>query len=115
MATSQPNEVNQRYDHELEENHKYSADTLKYLSTKLEQLDIECLQMVKESGNVRGLRKTHIKDYTSKRKHYDTSFVRLEAQGLIRIVPDGTFRPYFITIRGEQMLGKIKDTVNESN
>lgn len=104
MATSQPNELNQRYDNELEESFLYNDETLNYLKTKLDSFDIECLNQVKEKSSTRGLRKTELEDYKSKRKAYDSAYTRLEAQGLIRIVPDGTFRPYFITARGEQML-----------
>ncbi|MEQ2529210.1 hypothetical protein WMO40_21275 [Bacillaceae bacterium CLA-AA-H227] len=107
MATSQPSELNKRYDHELEEKYLFNDETLEYLQTKLDDFDIECLKNVKEKSSTRGLRKTDFENYSSKRKLIDSAFIRLESQGLIRIIPDGTFRPYFITVRGEQMLNKL--------
>lgn len=109
MATSQPDKLNERYNHELEETFQFDEKTLEYLRTKLDEFDIECLESVKEKSKTRGLRKTDFENYTSKRKAIDGALARLEAQGLIRIVPDGTFRPYFITVRGEQMLLVIQD------
>ncbi|WP_019156859.1 hypothetical protein [Robertmurraya massiliosenegalensis] len=107
MATSQPDKLNKRYNHELEENFTYTSETLEYLQSKLDEFDINCLKGVQEKSNTRGLRKTDFENYSSKRKLIDGSLNRLEAQGLIRIIPDGTFRPYFITIRGQQMLAVI--------
>jgi hypothetical protein len=104
MATSHPNELNQRYENELEETLLFNDEILAYFRTKLDDFDIQCLELVKEKSSTRGLRKNDLEEYKSKRKIYDNTFVRLEAQGLIRIIPDGTFRPYFITNRGEQML-----------
>lgn len=89
---------------ELEQSLTYSDDVLLYLRSKLEENDLDCLRLVAQSKGPYGLLRTKIPDFKENRRRYDIGFTKLEAQGLIVVNAMGNLKPYFLTVRGEQLL-----------
>lgn len=89
---------------ELEQSMTYTDEQLHYLRSKLDKGAVECFQMVVEaSGDPYGLLRTKIEDFKDRRRMYDLGFTILLAQGFIRAKEMGNMRPYFLTVRGEQL------------
>ncbi len=83
----------------------YDEYTLRFLRKKLDEFALEILRQVAlENKQHRGLAKTRLEDYRKKRPKYDDTFLILEAQGFIETKKDGTSNPYYITIRGRQLI-----------
>lgn len=83
---------------------EYDNDTLRFLRKKLDDFTIDVFrQVVKENKIHRGLVKTRLDAFHSKRKKYDSAFLTLEAQGFVEKKEDGTATPYFVTVRGKQL------------
>ncbi len=83
---------------------KYSPEVLHFLRKKLDDFTINIfIQAVRENKEHRGLVKTRLPNYHSKRKKYDAAFLILEYQGFLDKKEDGTATPYYITIRGIQL------------
>ncbi|KAA9014897.1 hypothetical protein [Niallia endozanthoxylica] len=84
---------------------EYNIQTLRFLRKKLDDFTIDVFrQTAIENKNHRGLVKTRLENYHSMRKRYDAAFLILEAQGFIEKKEDGTSTPYFVTIRGRQLM-----------
>ena len=82
----------------------YNQDVLLFLRKKLDAFAIECLRKVMHHHNNGGLNKTKIDNYNDHRKRYDAAFLILESQGFIEWQQDGISKPYFLTIRGRQLI-----------
>ncbi|MFB1100379.1 hypothetical protein [Terribacillus sp. JSM ZJ617] len=89
------------------QNFEYDKQTLKFLRDKHNEFTTEVFRKIliynRENQNLKGLVKTRLEDYKSKRKKYDAAFIVLESQGFIEKKEDGTSTPYFVTIRGLQL------------
>ncbi|WP_214484488.1 hypothetical protein [Bacillus sp. SM2101] len=92
------------------DNITYPEDVTRFLRKKLDTFHITILKrIVKEQQETgRGLIKTRLEDYQSKRKRYDAAFLILESQGFIDRKADGTSTPYFITIRGKDLIKLLR-------
>lgn len=86
---------------------EYSAGTLKFLRSKLDEFTINVFRMIVKENQInnglKGLVKGRIENYLSLRKRYDSAFLTLESQGFIEKQEDGNMTPYFVTIRGRQL------------
>lgn len=82
----------------------YSHDVLLFLRKKLDPFTIDCLRKVKDHHQIGGLNKTKIENYNDHRKRYDAAFLILESQGFIEWQQDGISKPYFLTVRGRQLI-----------
>lgn len=87
---------------------KYSNDVLLFLRKKLNDFAINLLYMIVEFHERGGIGKTNFDNYTNKRKQYDDAFVILDAQGFIEAKPSGVKKPYFLTIRGQQLISFLE-------
>lgn len=82
----------------------YSPPVLLFLRHKIDDFAIECLRKIVDHRNKGGLHKTKLGDYTLHRKRYDAAILTLEAQGFIEHKQDGKNKPYFLTVRGHQLI-----------
>ncbi|MFS0783506.1 hypothetical protein [Bacillus sp. 1P06AnD] len=89
---------------DLEKNMTFTDDQLHYFRHKLDENSIRCLRLVAEATGPYGLLRTKMPDFKENRRIYDMGFNTLESQGFIRSEGFGNMRPYFITVRGEQLL-----------
>ena len=95
----------------------YSPSVLLFLRRKIDDFTIDCLRKIFDHRNTGGLHKTKIQDYNLHRKRYDAAILTLEVQGFIEHKQDGKNKPYFLTVRGRQLvrlLAEEKDQL-ESN
>lgn len=88
---------------ELEKNLLFSDETLHYFRSKLDEGTLKCFQLVADSPGPYGLLRTKIPDFNKNRRVYDLGFTILEAQGFILAEEFGNMRPYFLTVRGQQL------------
>ena len=101
---------------ENEENLRYPNDVLAYLAEKLDEHDIHCLELVSlNTSSPFGFQVTKQPDFKEKRRQYDLGLLRLEAQGFIRQLRIGTMRPYYLTVRGEQLNEHLKQQNMDRN
>lgn len=98
----------ERNPEEFEEKLLYTEDVLHYFRNKLDKGTLECFRIVAESTNPYGLLRTKIPDFNQNRRVYDLGFTILEAQGFIRMEEFGNMRPYFLTIRGQQLADLLR-------
>lgn len=89
---------------------EYNENTLRFLRKKLDDFTIDIFrETVRSNKEHKGMVKTRIPNYQNMRKKYDSSFLMLEAQGFIEKREDGTATPYYVTIRGQQLLTILKE------
>ncbi|PGT82214.1 hypothetical protein [Bacillus sp. AFS040349] len=89
---------------------EFSMETLRFLRKKLDKFTIEVFRKVLTSNSEhKGLVKTRLENYQSQRKKYDAAFLILEYQGFIEKREDGTMTPYWVTVRGKQLLTILKE------
>ncbi len=89
---------------------QYNSETLIFLRKKLDRFTIEVFRKVLNSNSLSsGLVKTRLEDYQSQRKKYDNAFIILEYQGFIEKKEDGNMTPYWVTLRGKQLLTLLKE------
>jgi hypothetical protein len=87
------------------EDYEFDKPTLLYFRTKIDEFKIDILrEIARENKQHRGLVKTRYKDYRNKRKQYDDAFLVLETLGFIDKKEDGTATPYFVSVRGRQLI-----------
>lgn len=90
---------------------KYSDNTIRFLRSKLDDFAISCFRSVaKATREGTGLTKTSITNYTEQRKKYDAAFLLLEGQGFIEVKADGVKKPYFLSVRGYQLVAYLQGT-----
>jgi hypothetical protein len=83
---------------------EFNENTLRFFRKKLDDFTIDVFRKVVTQNKLhKGLVKTRLENYKSKRKRYDAAFLTLEAQGFIEKREDGTSTPYYTTIRGRQL------------
>lgn len=95
-------------------------DVLYFLRKKLDNFTIDCLRKVKDFHNLEGLHKTKLENYKAHRKKYDAAFLTLEVQGFIEKKNDGKAKPYYLSVRGFQLIHllvqeKIRKKLKESD
>lgn len=88
---------------------EYPKSVLVFLRKKLDEFTIDCFRKVTNHHNKGGLHKTKIEDYETNRKKYDNAFLTLEVQGFIEKKQNGTFKPYFLTVRGFQLIHLLQE------
>lgn len=97
----------------------FDIKTLKLLRNQLNNFTLDVLRYIlKENKKGIGLAKTKIDDYQIHRKKYDMSFFTLESQGFIEYQKDGLYLPYYLTIRGKQLIKLLhyeKKTILQEN
>lgn len=94
----------------------YSPEIIQFFRKMMDDFTLELFKkVVRQNKAGSGLVKTRLEDYHSLRKRYDTAFTVLEAQGFIQRKEDGTSTPYFVTVRGNQLLKLIVHEKDENN
>jgi hypothetical protein len=87
----------------LEEKMMFTEETLFYLRGKMNNDTLMCFKLVAEATGPYGLLRTKIEDFKENRRAYDLGFTILESQGFIEPKAIGNMRPYFLTVRGNQL------------
>ncbi|MCM3402982.1 hypothetical protein [Cytobacillus oceanisediminis] len=87
----------------------YSPEVLDFLRNKLDDAAIGCLESVAKTKGELGLLKTKVPEFKTKRRAIETAFAVLEAQGFVETRQLGNMRPYFLTVRGEQLIDLINN------
>lgn len=82
----------------------YKNDVIRFLRSKLDDFAIDCFREVTKKHQSGGLMKTSFDNYHEQRKKYDAAFILLEGQGFIEVKANGVKKPYFLTIRGKQLV-----------
>lgn len=94
---------------------QYPLDVLIFLKSKLDDFTISILKEVTKQNKLhKGLVKSRLKDFEKNRKRYNEAFLTLESQGFIEHRQDGTANPYFLTIRGRQLLAVLQQEKTNS-
>lgn len=83
---------------------EYEDNVLLFLRKKLDSFAVDVLRMIRNEHKKDGLNKTSIDNYAEHRKRYDAAILVLEGQGFIENRPVGTSKPYFLTVRGLQLI-----------
>ncbi|MEG6533227.1 hypothetical protein NSQ82_20270 [Caldifermentibacillus hisashii] len=103
------NGINEDHQYKDLDRIEYDDDTLIFLRKKLDEFTINIFKMIFEHNKQhRGLVKTRLNNYLRMRKRYDNAFLILESQGFIERKEDGTSTPYFLTVRGRQLMVLLK-------
>lgn len=87
---------------------QYSNDVLYFLRKKLDDFTIDIFHTIVEFHERGGIGKVNFDNYTNARKRYDNAFLILDAQGFIETKPTGVKKPYFLTVRGQQLISFLE-------
>jgi predicted transcriptional regulator len=93
----------------------YDEDVIRFLRKKLDNFTLNVFrEVLNHNKEHRGLVKTRMENFHNMRKRYDAAFLTLEVQGFIEKREDGTATPYYVTVRGLQLLEILKQDKKES-
>lgn len=94
----------------LDEEMLYDSVTLQYLLSLLTEDDRAVLIDIAELNEKEiGYRKTNVPDFNKKRRKYEITWAKLEAQGLMAVHSIGNMRICRLTIRGKQAIQYINE------
>lgn len=83
----------------------FEGVTLQYLLSRLTEDDRAVLRDIASvDDDVIGYRKTNVPDFNKKRRKYEITWAKLEAQGLMNVQSIGNMRICRLTVRGKQAM-----------
>lgn len=94
----------------LDENMLFDELILQFLLSKLTEEDKAVLRDIADkSDDPYGYLKTQVPDYNKKRRKYEITWGKLEAQGLMKVEVFGHMRLCRLTIRGNQAVNYLNE------